>query len=197
MATKNTEQRNFGALAFTFGMNQLLIKAADTTVLATIDSLAWNIAASGAVTLTGTVSDSSADAGSPTNATNADLLHVNGTASGYLVNNASASVGDTTMPVDTGTGTLTVGDVITFAGDTQQYIITKAHSSGAGTINFFPPLVAAPADNAAITLGTARAVTGLSVGTSGSDINLDSVSITAGQTVSITSGTITNPASTA
>ena len=39
--------------------------------------------------------------------------------------------------------------------------------------------------------GTAR-ITGLTVGTSGSDINLDSVSITAGQTVTINSGTITH-----
>ena len=35
-------------------------------------------------------------------------------------------------------------------------------------------------------------VTGLTVGTSGSDINLTSTSITAGQTVTITSGTITH-----
>lgn len=35
-------------------------------------------------------------------------------------------------------------------------------------------------------------VTGLTVGTSGSDINLDSISITAGQTVTITSATITH-----
>jgi hypothetical protein len=35
-------------------------------------------------------------------------------------------------------------------------------------------------------------ITGLTVGTSASDINLDSVSITAGQTVTITSATITH-----
>jgi hypothetical protein len=35
-------------------------------------------------------------------------------------------------------------------------------------------------------------VTGLTVGTSGSDINLDSVSITSGQTVTLTSATITH-----
>jgi|SRR5262252_191612 len=39
--------------------------------------------------------------------------------------------------------------------------------------------------------GTAQ-VTGLTVGTSGSDINLNSTSITSGQTVTITSGTITH-----
>ena len=36
-------------------------------------------------------------------------------------------------------------------------------------------------------------VTGLTVGTAGSDINLNSTSITSGQTVTITSGTITHP----
>jgi len=35
-------------------------------------------------------------------------------------------------------------------------------------------------------------ITGLTVGTSGADINLDSVSITAGQTVTITTATITH-----
>lgn len=37
-------------------------------------------------------------------------------------------------------------------------------------------------------------ITGLTVGTTGSDINLDSVSITAGQTVTINSATITHAA---
>lgn len=39
--------------------------------------------------------------------------------------------------------------------------------------------------------GTVR-VTGLTVGTSGSDINLDSVSITSGQNVDLTSATVTH-----
>lgn len=42
------------------------------------------------------------------------------------------------------------------------------------------------------TSAAADVVTGLTVGTSGADINLDSVSITAGQTVTITSATITH-----
>ncbi len=42
------------------------------------------------------------------------------------------------------------------------------------------------------TSAAADVVTGLTVGTSGSDINLDSTSITTGQTVTITSGTITH-----
>ncbi len=42
------------------------------------------------------------------------------------------------------------------------------------------------------TSAAADVVTGLTVGTTGSDINLDSTSITSGQTVTITSGTITH-----
>lgn len=196
MATKSTEQRNIQALSFIYGMDGLQIRTSGgASVLASFTGVSWAVAASGAVSLSGTITDSSADATGT--AAEARMYHINGTASGYLVNTGSAAIGDSTLVVDTGTGTFTVGDVFTVAGDTQQYIITKAHSSGAGTLEFFPPLVAAPADNAAITLGTAREVTGLTVGTSGSDINLDSTSITSGQSVSITSGTVTEPAATA
>lgn len=73
-----------------------------------------------------------------------------------------------------------------------------AAASGVLTFSGFPR-----SDTSADATGTAAAarirdsnnvdiITGLSVGTSGSDINLDSVSITAGQTVTITSATITH-----
>ena len=73
-----------------------------------------------------------------------------------------------------------------------------AASSGVLTFSGFPR-----SDTSADATGTAAAarirdsnntdiVTGLTVGTSGSDINLDSTSITAGQTVTITSATITH-----
>lgn len=79
-------------------------------------------------------------------------LHTAGTGSGYLVNNASGlAIGAKSAAVDTGTGTLVVGDIITFAGHTQTYVITTAHAGGAGTIAFEPGLVAYVADNAAIT----------------------------------------------
>lgn len=79
-------------------------------------------------------------------------LHTAGTGSGYLVNNASGlAIGAKSAAVDTGTGTLVVGDIITFAGHTQTYVITTAHAGGAGTIAFEPGLVANVADNAAIT----------------------------------------------
>lgn len=73
-----------------------------------------------------------------------------------------------------------------------------AAASGVLTFSGFPR-----SDTSADATGTAAAarirdsnnvdiITGLSVGTTGSDINLDSVSITAGQTVTITSATITH-----
>jgi hypothetical protein len=75
-----------------------------------------------------------------------------------------------------------------------------AAASGVLTFSGFPR-----SDTSADNTGTAAAarirdsnnvdiVTGLTVGTSGSDINLDSTSITAGQTVTITSATITHAA---
>lgn len=44
------------------------------------------------------------------------------------------------------------------------------------------------------TAGAAANITGLTVGTSGSDINLDSVSISSGQNVTLSSATITHAA---
>lgn len=73
-------------------------------------------------------------------------------------------------------------------------------SGGVLTLSGFPR-----SDTSADGTGTAAAarirdsdnndvITGLTVGTSGADINLDSVSITAGQTVTINSATITHAA---
>lgn len=74
----------------------------------------------------------------------------------------------------------------------------SAASGGVLTLSGFPK-----SDTSANNTGTAAAarirdsngtdiITGLTVGTSASDINLDSVSITAGQTVTINSATITH-----
>lgn len=72
-------------------------------------------------------------------------------------------------------------------------------AAGVLTLDFDPDISDTSADNS----GTAAAarikngdgtdvITGLTAGTSGTDIVLDSVSITAGQTVTITAGTITH-----
>lgn len=78
--------------------------------------------------------------------------HTQGTGSGYLVNSASLAVGDTTIPADTGTGTIVAGDVVTFAGDSNKYVVTSALSGGSFTIAA-PGLRTAVADNSAITVG--------------------------------------------
>jgi len=82
------------------------------------------------------------------------VSHTAGTGSGYLVNNAAAAVGDTVIPVDTGTGTILAGDVITIAGDTHKYVVVGALSGGNVTIAK-PGLLTAVADNSAVTVGSA------------------------------------------
>ena len=74
-----------------------------------------------------------------------------GTGAGYLVNNAAAAVGDTTIPVDTGTGTILAGDVITIAGDSNQYVVATALTGG-NVVIAKPGLKVAVADNSAVTV---------------------------------------------
>lgn len=76
-----------------------------------------------------------------------------GTGSGYLVNNgAGYPVGTTAITVDTGTGTILAGDVVTFAGDTNKYIAVSL-TGGTALVIASPGLRQAVADNAAITVG--------------------------------------------
>jgi hypothetical protein len=76
-----------------------------------------------------------------------------GTGASYLVNNASGySIGDTAITLDGGTGTILAGDVITFAGDTNKYVVETALASNVVTIAA-PGLKKALADNAALTVG--------------------------------------------
>ena len=77
--------------------------------------------------------------------------HTAGTGSGYLVNKSGGhAVGDTLITVDTGSGTMIVGDILTFAGHSQTYVVKTALA--ANVVEIYPPLKAAVADNAAITL---------------------------------------------
>ena len=79
-------------------------------------------------------------------------LHTKGTGLGYLVNAVSTPAGSTAITVDTGTGTILAGDVITFAGDANRYVVTDALASNVVTIGA-PGLRVAAADNTAITVG--------------------------------------------
>ena len=78
--------------------------------------------------------------------------HTKGTGASYLVNDAGLAVGDTVIAADGGSGTILAGDVVTFAGDTNKYVVTEALAAGSFTIAA-PGLLTAVADNAAITVG--------------------------------------------
>lgn len=79
--------------------------------------------------------------------------HTKGTGSGYLVNNgAGYSEGATSIAVDTGTGTIKAGDVVTFNGDTNKYVAASDLSGGVLTLAA-PGLRQAVANDVAITVG--------------------------------------------
>jgi hypothetical protein len=88
--------------------------------------------------------------------------HTAGTASGATTNTAGYAVGIKTVTLaSAGTGTIVVGDVITFAGQTQTYTVTAgdADVSNGGTVSFEPGLVVALAASAiAITVKASHAV---------------------------------------
>lgn len=79
------------------------------------------------------------------------VTHTKGTGTSYQLS-AAGSVGDTTINVDTGTGTLLAGDIVTIAGTSDKYVANTALSGGSFTIGA-PGLRAAEADNDAITIG--------------------------------------------
>jgi hypothetical protein len=88
--------------------------------------------------------------------------HTAGTASGATTDNTGYAIGVKTVTLDSaGTGTILVGDIITFAGDSQTYVVTSgdADVSGGGTISFEPGLkVAIATSTTAITLKASHVV---------------------------------------
>lgn len=78
--------------------------------------------------------------------------HTKGTGASYLLNDASSAVGDTIIAADGGSGTILAGDIVTFAGTTDKYVVNTALSGGSFAIGA-PGLRAAEADNDAITVG--------------------------------------------
>lgn len=76
-----------------------------------------------------------------------------GTGTGYLATGAGAK-GDTSIVIDTGAGTILAGDVITFAGDTNKYVVATGFAGdGAATIVIQEPgLRKTLADNTALTI---------------------------------------------
>ena len=74
-----------------------------------------------------------------------------GTGASYLLNGALA-VGDTTITVDTGSGTILAGDIVTFAGTSHKYVVNTALSGTTFAIGS-PGSKAVEADNDAVTVG--------------------------------------------
>lgn len=79
--------------------------------------------------------------------------HVKGTGTSYTSTAAGFAVGTTSIPLITGSGTVVVGDAVTFAGDTNQYIV-KTGVAAPGTIVLQAPglLQAIPASATAMTI---------------------------------------------
>ena len=76
-----------------------------------------------------------------------------GTGSAYTTTAAGFAVGVTSIPLITGTGTILAGDVITFAGDTNKYVVVTGIAAP-GTIVIGAPglLQAIPASATAVTV---------------------------------------------
>ena len=79
--------------------------------------------------------------------------HTIGTGTGYLLNDAASTIGDTAIEVDTGSGTVLVGDIITFAADTTNKYVVNTALVGTELSIGTPGLRAAIADSNAITVG--------------------------------------------
>lgn len=77
--------------------------------------------------------------------------HTKGTGTSYVTNGTFA-VGATTISIDTGSGTVLAGDVVTFAGDTNKYVVVTALSGGDIVIGA-PGLRQALGDGVAMTVG--------------------------------------------
>jgi hypothetical protein len=78
--------------------------------------------------------------------------HTKGTGTGYLANKTGGwAVGDTTLPVDTGSGTAVIGDVILAGTGGLMYVVKTALTGGNIVIND-PGIYAAVADNAVLTI---------------------------------------------
>lgn len=103
-------------------------------------------------------------------------IQLRGAGAGYLINGANQT--GSSIIVDTGTGAINVGEIITIAGVNavhpqtkanlgylRQFVVTAVYAGGAGTISIYPAIVTSgseqnvtgvPADNAAVTIaGTA------------------------------------------
>lgn len=80
--------------------------------------------------------------------------HTKGTGAGYITNlGAPLAIGATSIIVDTGTGTILAGDTVTFAGDTNKYVVATGIAAPGTFVIQEPGLRQTLADGVAVTLG--------------------------------------------
>jgi len=80
--------------------------------------------------------------------------HTKGTGTSYVVNEGSTlAIGTTTVGIDTGSGTVLAGDVVTFAGDTNKYVVKTGTAAAGDIILAKPGLKQTLADGVAMTIG--------------------------------------------
>jgi len=80
--------------------------------------------------------------------------HTIGTGTNYQLS-AAGSVNDTTVSVDTGSGTILAGDIVTITGTSDNYVVNTALTGGDIVIGS-PGLQAAEDDNDGVTVGNAH-----------------------------------------
>ena len=83
--------------------------------------------------------------------------HTKGTEDGAYVTSGANSIGATSIALITGTGTIVLGDIVTFAGDPQTYTTTVA-ISGAGSLGISPALRVAQVGAEAVTVTASHIV---------------------------------------
>ena len=76
-----------------------------------------------------------------------------GTGASYTTDTAGYAVGATSITLITGTGTIKAGDVVTFAGDTNKYVVKTALTGGVIVLANPGLRVAIPASATAVTVG--------------------------------------------
>jgi len=81
----------------------------------------------------------------------AGLVDTKPTASGYLAN-GGASSGDKSITVDSGTGAIPAGTIVSFGSATDQYVVAEDVATGGTTIKLVTGLKANVADNAAVNI---------------------------------------------
>jgi hypothetical protein len=82
--------------------------------------------------------------------------HTKGTGTSYQVNQTGLTNGSTTVTVDTGSGTVVAGDIITFASGTgsgYNYVVKTGIAAAGDLVLNYPGLRGNIADNNAITIG--------------------------------------------